>query len=257
MTLGGKELEIDHEISQREYLAGIPDSYQWPASTKSLTKQANSRASPVAPAASPPSRLMAPAPAASFYSKPLPKPKFKDPSYRGFSPEVIKALEREEEAQEREREQKEAAAALKASKKSNSKSSSSSAAASTSKSTTSSSSASKSRSTRNETPPQPHQNGLFNRMDAAEPRYDPLAPNAIVMERPNADHQKRFNKREDAVVDVVINPILAQHLRPHQVAGVKFLYNRLMGLVNDEGSRGAILADEMVSATRASELGLS
>lgn len=235
MSLGGKEIEVDHEISQREYLSGIPDSYQWPASTKSLTKQANSRASPVSSNVSPPSRLMAPAPAASFYSKPLPKPKFKDPSHRGLSPEVVKALERQ-------RDEGEAAVALKSSIKSNH--------GETGSALTTSRSKASSRSINDRAvpspPPQPRPNGLYHRMDAPEPRYDPLAPNAIVMDRPTADHQARFNKRGDPIVDVVINPFLAQSLRPHQIEGVKFLYNRLMGLVNDEASRGAILADEMV-----------
>lgn len=45
-------------------------------------------------------------------------------------------------------------------------------------------------------------------------------------------------------VPVVIDPKLAKILRPHQVAGVKFLYRCTAGLV-DPTARGCIMADEM------------
>lgn len=71
--------------------------------------------------------------------------------------------------------------------------------------------------------------------------YKPLFPikeDSIIMDRlPNA------------VVDVIIDPSLSRHMRAHQSAGVKFLYNCVMGskILNDEGlnSRGALLADDM------------
>ena len=70
------------------------------------------------------------------------------------------------------------------------------------------------------------------------PRHDPKAPDAVVMQRPKgAPHGKQ-------VVDVVIDPLLTKHLRPHQREGVRFLYECVMGLRNFEGE-GAILADEM------------
>jgi hypothetical protein len=50
--------------------------------------------------------------------------------------------------------------------------------------------------------------------------------------------------RNSPVIPVVIDPILARHLRPHQVDGVKFLYECVMGLRKHEG-QGCILADEM------------
>lgn len=50
---------------------------------------------------------------------------------------------------------------------------------------------------------------------------------------------KRF-----ADVPVVIDPHLAKVLRPHQIAGVKFLYRCLSGLV-DPRAKGCIMADEM------------
>ena len=45
-------------------------------------------------------------------------------------------------------------------------------------------------------------------------------------------------------VPVVIDPKLAKVLRPHQVAGVKFLYRCTTGLI-DENAHGCIMADEM------------
>jgi DNA repair and recombination protein RAD54B len=45
-------------------------------------------------------------------------------------------------------------------------------------------------------------------------------------------------------IDVVLDPLLARHLRPHQKEGVKFLYECVMGIKEFNG-QGAILADEM------------
>lgn len=45
-------------------------------------------------------------------------------------------------------------------------------------------------------------------------------------------------------MDVVVDPFISHHLRPHQREGVTFLYEAVMGLKPFEG-RGAILADEM------------
>jgi len=47
-----------------------------------------------------------------------------------------------------------------------------------------------------------------------------------------------------APIDVVIDPILTKHLRPHQQEGVRFLYECVMGIKEFNG-RGAVLADEM------------
>ena len=56
--------------------------------------------------------------------------------------------------------------------------------------------------------------------------------------------QKAQNKAGLPVVDVVVDPHLGSLLRPHQVEGVKFLYECVTGL-RDTGGTGAILADEM------------
>ncbi|SPO28747.1 related to RAD54 - DNA-dependent ATPase of the Snf2p family [Ustilago trichophora] len=80
----------------------------------------------------------------------------------------------------------------------------------------------------------------------AHPRFDPNQPGAIVMKRPDARHQRDFNKHNRPIVDVVLDPQLTKALRPHQVEGVKFLYERVMGMHADGLKfQGAILADEM------------
>lgn len=70
------------------------------------------------------------------------------------------------------------------------------------------------------------------------PRHDPVAEGALVMMRPLAVPAGK------KIVDVVVDPYLTQHLRPHQREGVKFLYEAVMGMKQFDG-QGAILADEM------------
>ncbi|EMP42252.1 DNA repair and recombination protein RAD54B [Chelonia mydas] len=67
-----------------------------------------------------------------------------------------------------------------------------------------------------------------------KPRHDPNASN----------HQRMFNKAGLPVVDVVVDPYLVNHLRPHQKEGIVFLYECVMGM-RLSGRFGAILADEM------------
>ena len=55
---------------------------------------------------------------------------------------------------------------------------------------------------------------------------------------------KKQVEGERPKVPVVIDPRLAKVLRPHQVAGVKFLYRCTTGLI-DEKAHGCIMADEM------------
>ncbi|XP_062322320.1 DNA repair and recombination protein RAD54B [Osmerus eperlanus] len=76
------------------------------------------------------------------------------------------------------------------------------------------------------------------------PRHDPLAPGALVMPRPSANHQWACNKAGLPVVDVVVDPHLTAHLRPHQREGLLFLYECILGM-RAAGRCGAILADEM------------
>ncbi|EIW61952.1 uncharacterized protein TRAVEDRAFT_57102 [Trametes versicolor FP-101664 SS1] len=76
------------------------------------------------------------------------------------------------------------------------------------------------------------------------PLHSPDAPGAVVMKAPSREHQAKFNKKNLPVVPVVIDPVIARHLRPHQREGVQFLYECVMGLRKHEG-QGSILADEM------------
>ncbi|KAK3751794.1 hypothetical protein QZH41_013249, partial [Actinostola sp. cb2023] len=52
------------------------------------------------------------------------------------------------------------------------------------------------------------------------------------------------NQGLQQIVDVVVDPHISQHLRPHQREGVVFLYECVLGLRNYNGN-GAILGDEM------------
>uniref|UniRef100_A0A3Q2PID2 RAD54 homolog B n=1 Tax=Fundulus heteroclitus TaxID=8078 RepID=A0A3Q2PID2_FUNHE len=78
----------------------------------------------------------------------------------------------------------------------------------------------------------------------SKPRHDPLAPGALVMPRPSSNHQWLHNQSGLPVVDVVVDPHLTTHLRPHQRDGILFLYECVMGM-RAVGRHGAILADEM------------
>ena len=77
----------------------------------------------------------------------------------------------------------------------------------------------------------------LTRPKSSEPRHDPNAPDALVLPRPKMPSGVR-------PTDVVIDPQLAKHLRPHQKEGVRFLYECIMSMKDFQG-QGAILADEM------------
>ncbi|KAM4706176.1 DNA repair and recombination protein RAD54B [Rhinophrynus dorsalis] len=77
-----------------------------------------------------------------------------------------------------------------------------------------------------------------------KPRHDPNAPTSLVMPKPAQYHQWMFNKAGLPTVDVVVDPYLTVHLRPHQKEGILFLYECVMGM-RVSGQFGAILADEM------------
>jgi len=80
------------------------------------------------------------------------------------------------------------------------------------------------------------------------PMFDPSRADALVMPRPPAGHDLHSMGR---LVDVVVDPYISRHLRPHQRAGVLFLYSNLMGyktITTDDEEfiiQGAILGDEM------------
>ncbi|XP_062044226.1 DNA repair and recombination protein RAD54B isoform X4 [Lepus europaeus] len=83
-----------------------------------------------------------------------------------------------------------------------------------------------------------------NDFQNCKPRHDPYMPNSLVMPQPDKNHQWMFNKKCSPLVDVVIDPHLVYHLRPHQKEGIIFLYECVMGM-RMNGRCGAILADEM------------
>ncbi|KAI8906650.1 DNA repair and recombination protein RAD54B [Powellomyces hirtus] len=72
------------------------------------------------------------------------------------------------------------------------------------------------------------------------PRHNPLAANALVMPRPATC----ADARRKTLLDVVVDPFISCHLRPHQRDGVRFLYECVCGM-RDYNGAGAILADEM------------
>ncbi|OCT76996.1 hypothetical protein XELAEV_18032199mg [Xenopus laevis] len=89
-----------------------------------------------------------------------------------------------------------------------------------------------------------NKDNMFKELQNIKPRHDPSAPNAFVMPKPSQQHQWAFNKSGLPIVDVVVDPYLAVHLRPHQKEGILFLYECVMGMRVNERF-GAILADEM------------
>jgi len=70
--------------------------------------------------------------------------------------------------------------------------------------------------------------------------HDPDAPGAVVLFR--AQYKTDLSSRQ--IVSVVVDPVVGQKLRPHQVQGVQFLYDCVNGNRVD-GYYGCILADEM------------
>ncbi|NXI50567.1 RA54B protein, partial [Chloroceryle aenea] len=88
------------------------------------------------------------------------------------------------------------------------------------------------------------QENMLKDSQSYKPRHDPNASNSLVMPRPTASHQWMFNKAGLPVVDVVVDPYIANNLRPHQREGITFLYECVMGM-RVSGRFGAILADEM------------
>ncbi|CAG8456885.1 6988_t:CDS:10 [Funneliformis caledonium] len=89
------------------------------------------------------------------------------------------------------------------------------------------------------------------------PAHNPKAENAIILYDPLDNKDQDIKKKDKSVaeilgtknpanqeVPVIVDPILGQKLRPHQVEGVKFLYNCTTGRTV-EGAFGCIMADEM------------
>nr|KAJ3417855.1 DNA-dependent ATPase protein rad54 [Polyrhizophydium stewartii] len=88
------------------------------------------------------------------------------------------------------------------------------------------------------------------------PLHDPTEPDAVILYEPKVVlteaaklellKSSALGKKDVSLgeVHVVVDPILGRILRPHQVEGVRFLYNCTTG-VTHEGAFGCIMADEM------------
>ncbi|KPI86429.1 putative DNA repair and recombination protein RAD54 [Leptomonas seymouri] len=77
-------------------------------------------------------------------------------------------------------------------------------------------------------------------MDELRPLHDPDREKAVVLFR--ADYRRDLMGRRQ--VSVVVDPVIGDKLRPHQIIGVKFLFDCITG-ERMPGYHGAILADEM------------
>lgn len=56
-----------------------------------------------------------------------------------------------------------------------------------------------------------------------------------------------MNKAIDADVDVIVDPLLSKHLRPHQREGVKFMYDCLLGLSRPPKCEPATTAEDLTA----------
>ena len=85
------------------------------------------------------------------------------------------------------------------------------------------------------------------RVAPGQPMFDPVRPGALVLPRPPPGHALHTER----LVDVVVDPFVSRHLRPHQREGIAFLYPVLLGfrLLQGEAGmaavEGAVLGDEM------------
>ncbi|KHJ47934.1 protein, SNF2 family [Trichuris suis] len=78
------------------------------------------------------------------------------------------------------------------------------------------------------------------------PLHDPYEEGSVILFEPPqlACHEKLKCDASKQLVHVVVDPLLAKILRPHQREGVKFMYDCVTGR-KIEGSYGCIMADEM------------
>ncbi|WAR60820.1 hypothetical protein PtB15_13B66 [Puccinia triticina] len=85
---------------------------------------------------------------------------------------------------------------------------------------------------------------LVKRLSHNGPKFDPQAEGALVLTKPSKAWLSKHDLQNAAVIDVVVDPSIARSLRPHQIDGLKFMYECTMGL-REVGGNGCILADEM------------
>lgn len=78
---------------------------------------------------------------------------------------------------------------------------------------------------------------VSNSASIGKPTYNPLDKNAIILSHGCADI---------GTVDILVDPYLGQRLRHHQKEGVKFMFECVTGMRNNEfEGRGCVLADDM------------
>jgi len=74
--------------------------------------------------------------------------------------------------------------------------------------------------------------------------HDPYAPDAVVLNAAQWNRGAGKDASGHPVAAVVLDPVLARSMRPHQIEGVQFLYECTTGS-RQTGQMGAILADSM------------
>lgn len=101
--------------------------------------------------------------------------------------------------------------------------------------------------------PLPHYTGAaairslgLKRVGTRKSLHNPFAEDAVVLYEPPtlSAHEQLHADKDKLLVHVVVDPVLAKVLRPHQREGVRFLYECVTGL-RVPGSSGCILADQM------------
>jgi len=85
---------------------------------------------------------------------------------------------------------------------------------------------------------------IIKRPRTGGPKFNPEADGAIVLMKPSKTWLLKHDLQNATIVDVVVDPSIGKSLRPHQVEGLKFMYECTMGL-REVGGHGCILADEM------------
>eukprot|EP01125_Pyxidicula_operculata_P014877 TRINITY_DN500_c0_g1_i3.p1 TRINITY_DN500_c0_g1~~TRINITY_DN500_c0_g1_i3.p1 ORF type:complete len:943 (-),score=202.97 TRINITY_DN500_c0_g1_i3:122-2950(-) len=82
----------------------------------------------------------------------------------------------------------------------------------------------------------PVKDGAKKRLEKmTQPLHSPTAPGAVILFKPATIFEQK--------IPVVVDPLVARFLRPHQIDGVKFMFECVMGMRTD--GNGCILADDM------------
>ncbi|PIK51719.1 putative DNA repair and recombination protein RAD54-like [Apostichopus japonicus] len=83
------------------------------------------------------------------------------------------------------------------------------------------------------------------RTTGMRPLHDPTEEDALVLfAPPEVSAEERLKQEKETQVHVVVDPVLAKKLRPHQREGVKFLWDCVTGRICED-CFGCIMADDM------------